>query len=310
MFELDTILQAVAKGKMDINKAKVLIEKNYTLKKEKKTSSSSNSNGFTNDAQKEDSQEGLKTAFEKLKKSVNIEELLKISSNLVQQISENMPQIEKIQENISNNFQPIGFSPNIVGLESKLSVFRAFHVSEDTHLKDNRVVGSQWFGVDFSDHSDIRNNKFTAVQFTELAVIKSDFSLSTYSLARLSNVVLQEARLESNKFSRTTFSDVTIMESDFTENIVAKSDFSELTIKSSRLTQLQFSSVEFSECEFEDCDIQGIEFENCKFKECLFSKLQLVLAQPMKISGCNCVGKNFQDCQSAEEFLEIINSSH
>ena len=61
------------------------------------------------------------------------------------QISENMPQIEKIQENISNNFQPFGFSPNIVGLDSKLSVFRALHVSADSLVKDNQVVGSQWF---------------------------------------------------------------------------------------------------------------------------------------------------------------------
>ena len=29
--------------------------------------------------------------------------------------------------------------------------------------------------VDFSDHSEIRNNKFTAVQFSELAIIKTDF---------------------------------------------------------------------------------------------------------------------------------------
>ena len=37
MFELDSILKAVAKGKMDVEKAKVLIEKNYVLKKEKKS---------------------------------------------------------------------------------------------------------------------------------------------------------------------------------------------------------------------------------------------------------------------------------
>ncbi|WP_158997483.1 pentapeptide repeat-containing protein [Pigmentibacter ruber] len=310
MIELDSILKAVAKGKMDVEKAKLLIEKNYVLKKANKYKSDFDNNTNNFDAQKEESQEGLKTAFEKLKKTVNLEELLKISSNLVQQISENMPQIEKIQENISSNFQPIGFSPNIVGLDAKLSVFRALHVSSDSQVKDNQVVGSQWFGVDFSDHSEVRNNKFTAVQFSELAVIKTDFCLSTYSLARLSNVTLQEARLENNKFSRTTFSDVTISESDFTENQLIKSDFSELTIKTSRLTRINFNGVDFSDCEFEDCDIQGIEFENCKFKECLFTKLHLVLSQPIKISGCNCVGKNFQGCQTAEEFLELINSPY
>lgn len=307
MFELNSILEAVSKGKMNVEKAKVLIEKNYMLKKQRKDVHSENAaNNFQ--SSKEESQEGLKNAFEKIKKTVNIEELLKISSNFVHQISENMPQIDKIQENIYNNLQPFGFSPNISGLDSKLSVFRAFHVSEDSNVKENVVVGSQWFGVNFSESSEIKNNKFTAVQFSELAIIRSDFCTSNFSLARLSNVTLQEARLENNKFSRTALSDVSISESDFTENHVVKSDFSETTIRGSRLTRMIFTNVDFYDCEFEDCDIQGIEFENCKFKECLFSKLHLSLKEPLKISGSNCVGKNFSGCHTADEFLEILNS--
>lgn len=240
---------------------------------------------------------------------MNIEELLKISSNLVQQISENMPHIDKIQENISHNLQPFGFSPNISGLDTKLSVFRAFHVSPDSIVNDNQVVGSQWFGVNFSENAVIKNNKFTAVQFSELAIIRSDFCSSHFSLARLSNVTLQEARLDSNKFSRATLSDVSISESDFTGNQVVKSDFSETVIHASRFTRLSFSNVDFQDCEFDSCDFQGIEFENCKFKECVFSKLHFILKEPLKISGCNCVGKNISGCRTAEEFLNLLNSS-
>lgn len=309
MLELESILEAVSKGKMNVEKAKSLIEKSYMLKKQKKDfSSESFATNLQN--QKEEPQEGFKTAFEKLKKTVNIEELLKISSNLVHQISENMPHIDKIQENIANNFQPFGFSPNISGLDSKLSVFRAFHVSPDSVVKENQVVGSQWFGVNFSENAEVKNNKFTAVQFSELAVVRSDFCSSHFSLARLSNVTLQEARLENNKFSRTTLSDVQISESDFTENQVVKSDFSETTIRGSRFSRSLFTSTDFHDCEFDSCDIQGIEFENCKFKECVFSKLHLVMKEPIKITGCNCVGKNITGCHTAEEFLAILNTSN
>ena len=307
MVELESILEEVSKGKMNVEKAKTLIEKNYVLKKQKRDSYSENSTTHTQNP-REETHEGLKTAFEKLKKTVNIEELLKISSNLVHQISENMPHIDKIQENISNNLQPFGFSPNISGLNSRLSVFRAFHVSSDSIVKENQVVGSQWFGVNFSESAVIKNNKFTAVQFSELAVMRSDFCSSNFSLARLSNVTLQEARLENNKFSRATLSDVSISESDFTENHVVKSDFSETIIRGSRLTRMLFTSSDFQDCEFDSCDIQGIEFENCKFKECVFSKLHLILNEPIKISGCNCIGKNISGCHTAEEFLEILNS--
>ena len=306
MFELNSILEAVSKGKMNVDKAKILIEKNYILKKQKKEFSNENSSSYH--VNKEEPQEGLKTAFEKLKKTVNIEELLKISSHFVHQISENMPQIDKIQENITNNFQPFGFSPNISGLDSKLSVFRAFHVSEDTNVNENQIVGSQWFGVHFSENSEVKNNKFTAVQFSELSIVRSDFCNSNFSLARLSNVTMHEARLENNKFSRTALSDVTIAESDFAENHVLKSDFSETSIRRSRLSRMIFTNVNFQDCEFEDCDIQGIEIEDCKFKECLFSKLHLLLNEPYKISGYNSIGKNFSGCQTLEEFLEILNS--
>ncbi|BBH52863.1 pentapeptide repeat-containing protein [Fluviispira sanaruensis] len=304
MFDLNSILDSVANGKMNVEKAKTLIEKNYVLKKQKKGISEEFHNA------KEESQEGLKNAFEKLKKSVNIDEWIKISSNLVSQISENMPQIEKIQENLAHNLQPIGFSPNISGLESKLSVFRAFHAGTDCVIKNNLVVGSQWFGVNISENSEIKNNKFTAVQFSELSIQRSDFCTSQFSLARLSNVTMHEARLENNKFSRASISDVCVKESDFTENVIIKSDFSETTISGSRLSRMSFHAVDFQDCEIESCDIQGVDFENCKFKECIFSNLTIIMDEPLKVNGRNIVGRNFSDCKNAEEFLNLLDSTH
>lgn len=306
MFELESVLEAVSKGKMNVENAKKLIEKNYILKKRKTNHSFDDSevNTYNN---KDESNESFKIAFEKLKKTVSIDEIIKKSSNIMHQISENVLHIDKIQENIANNFQTIGFSSNISGLESKLSVFRAFKVSTDCVIKENQVVGSQWFGIYFTENSQIKNNKFTAVQFSELTISCSDFCHSNLSLARLSHVILKEARIEHNKFSRATLSDVSVSESDFTENCVVKSDFSETIIHASRLTKMIFTNVDFQDCEFHSCDIQGIEFENCKFKECYFSNLQLVLKEPIKISGCNCIGKNITGCYTIEKFIEILN---
>lgn len=303
MFELELILQEVSKGSMNVQKAKNLIEKNYELKKQKISE-----HGEFNQTYKEGNQEGFKSAFEKLKKTVNIDELIKFSSHFVYQISENIPQIEKIQENITNNFQNVGFSPNINGLDSKFSVFRAVSVCTDSHIVNNMVVASQWFGVQFLENAIFKNNKFTAVQFSEVSVFRSDFCVSNFSLARLSNVSFHEARLENNKFSRTTLSDLKIKESDFTENQIVKCDFSEMSIRASRLNCMTMTNVDIQDCEFDSCDIQGVEFENCKFKECIFSNLLVVTDEPIKISNCHVSGKNISGCQTIQEFLSLLNS--
>src|SRR5690349_17878043 len=115
---LNEILEAVAKGKMNIHKAKSLIERSYAGTHEKRM----NQTEEGHEPQEDHAKDGLRNAFEKIKKSVNIDEILRKSSHLVNQLSENMPhQIDKLQENISNTLQPFGFSPNATGIESKLS---------------------------------------------------------------------------------------------------------------------------------------------------------------------------------------------
>ena len=98
MVELESLLNAVAQGTTTVEKAKVLIEKDYIIKKQKKSPSLEKGKSSST---REYGHEGLKMAFEKLKKTVN------------------MPYIDKIQENISNNFHLFGFSPNTTGIESK-----------------------------------------------------------------------------------------------------------------------------------------------------------------------------------------------
>lgn len=225
--------------------------------------------------------DGIKSAFEKLK---------------------------KLQENLTQNLPPIGFSANIAGIESKLSIFRAVHVSSDSSIVDNYIIGSQWFGVEFVKTAEIKKNKFTAVQLSEFAVICSNFNDINASLARFSNSTIQESRFEQNKISRSIWSDISITESDFTENLITKSNFSGTVINSSRLAKLNFNHVEFRDCEFDKCNIEGLEFENCEFRDCSFNNIHLNLKEPLKISERNIFGKTISNCKTEEEFLNALDA--
>lgn len=289
-FNLEILLEEVAHGKVSVNKAKSKIEKYYTLLKASKS-----------ELKKEKPK--LSKAFDAIKKSMHLEDVLKMSTQFVQQISENVPQ--KLQE----NFGPqIGFSSKIQGIDSKLSVFRAVEVPPGSEVEDNQVVGSQWFGVSFYDNCHVKQNKFTAIQMTELILRQSDFCRCQLSLSRMSHVTMQEACFSDNKISLSTWSDVSITESDFTLNKLGRCDFSGMVVNGSRFSRLSFSNVNFKDCEFDSCDIQGIEFENCEFKDCSFSQIQAVSEKAIKVSGRRFVGKQFSQCQSVEEFLELLNA--
>ncbi|MES2615714.1 MAG: pentapeptide repeat-containing protein [Bdellovibrionota bacterium] len=242
----------------------------------------------------------MKKTFGRFKKTEIIDEILKISTQFVHQICENVPQ--KIQE----NFSPIGFSSKIEGIESKLSVFRSIQVSADNTVQENQVVGSQWFGVHIKQACEVKQNKFMAMQLTEFSVSASDLCESQFSLSRMSHVTLQETCFVQNKFSVSTWSDASITESDFTGNTLNRCNFSGIVVHASRLSKLEFSKVNFKDCEFENCEIQGIQFENCEFKDCSFSQIQAVASTPVKISGCKFVGKQFSQCSSLDEFMEML----
>ena len=183
---------------------------------------------------------------------VNFDEILKKSTQFVNQISENVPQ--KIQDNLA----PMGFTLKIEGVDSKISVFRGIDMSLDNTINDNQVVGSQWLNVHFIEKCSIEQNKFMATQMTEFSLIRSDLSRCQFSLSRLSYVTFQESCFIQNKLSLSTWSDVSVTESDFTENSLKRTNLSGTIINASRLSKLNLSHVNFKDCEFESCDIQYI----------------------------------------------------
>ena len=301
--DLNEILSAVAKGRLSATDAKAQIEKAFGRRPEK--------------VDRPEAPEGVKEslifAFDKFRKSVHVDELLKMSSGLVHQIAENMPgQFERFQENLSHNFgamNALGFSAGTPGVDAKLSVFRTFHVGADALVEANQVVGSQWFGVNFDDAAEVRSNKFTAVQFSEVAVLRSTLDSNNLGLSRLSNVTFQESRIAENRLSRSTFSDVSLVESDFEKCRLVKSEISQTVINSSRLFECTLDGTSFAECEFDGCDLEGVTFENCSFRECAFEGVELSAGESVRIVGINLTGRSFRRVRSMADFLEMLGSA-
>ena len=303
--ELSKILDSFSRGDINKDKARELIQRAYGK-------ASAKYHEIREQGEKEfDSSEtagqSFRKAIRKIKETKNIDEFLKVSSGIAHQIAEKMPgEIEKLQENVLNDMSIAGFSANIKGVTSKFTIFRNFEVETECAVSDNLAVGSQWFAVKFSGKAEVLKNKFTAVQLSEVAVTQSNFCGNPLALSRVSNVSLQQARMEDNKLTRSTLSDASFTESDFTGNKLLKSEFAQTVINASRIASCHFSEASFRECDFESCNIEGIEFEHCRFEECSFQGVDFQLTEPRKISGCTLVGKTFQNCHSFDAFLKLI----
>lgn len=313
---LNKILESFSKGEIDKETAKELIHSFYGKSKSAPaTETQGKPTAGPLPEERGDRTESLKRALASFRKSKNLDGLLKASTDIMHQLAENVPsqlerlrenvpsQLERLRENVLHDISVAGVASNVKGITSKLSIFRSFSVSEDSAVEENMAIGSQWFAVKFDRHADVRQNKFTAVQFSEVAAVQSNLCSNLISLSRWSNVSLQECKVEENRFSRMTFSDVSIAESDFTENKVQKSEFAQTVVNASRLAGNQFSGVMFRECEFDECDIQGVEFENCHFEECSFTRVEVNAGKPVRIANRNLTGRAFANIHSAEELL-------
>jgi uncharacterized protein YjbI with pentapeptide repeats len=284
---LHEILSQVAKGKLTPEEAEALLAKEKSQSHEVK--------------------EGFLNAFEKIKKNAHVEDLLKTASGLVQQISENMPnQLEKWQESVSHNINTLGFSAGTEGVEAKLSVFRTFHRGDGVLMEGNTVVGSQWFGVHFEGATLLRGNRFTAVQFSEVAVLSTEFSSSSLSLTRFSNVTLQDSHIQKNRFLRSTFSDVSLTSSEFYNVRLQKSEFAQTVFNNCTVSDCQFESTLLKECEFDTCTLASVTFENCQLEECTFENLVLSGSEPFLIKGVSARGLSVEGPLSALEFEKIL----
>lgn len=270
---LEKILESLAQGRIDINGAKTNIKKIFENRK------------------------------------IQIDGLLKKSSDVVQSLTESMPtKIEKLSNNLSQNFHAVAFSPHIPGVDAKLSLFRGNEMSNDCIVSDNQILGSQCFGVRFHDTSEFNQNKITAVQLSEVSAARSNFSHNNLSLSRLHNFSLQEARFEDCKLTRSTLNDVSVSESDFVSNKLTQSEVSRTIINESRLSGLSLVTTTLRDCEFTNCDIQGLELEECELSECVFTNVTLKNRGAIRITQKNLKGLSIHDCTSFEDFIAKIDA--
>lgn len=304
--DLNKVLELFARGEINKEKAREMIHAAYA-KANAKSNEAKSSEGEKDAHAGGTSGESFRKAFDKIKKTKNIDDFLKASSGLVHQIAEKVPgEIEKIQENVLNDVNIAGFSANIKGVTSKFSIFRNFDVDSTCEVDDNLAVGSQWFAVRFSKKSEVLKNKFTAVQLSEVDVVQSNFSANNAALSRISNVSLEKAKVEANRFSRATLSDTSMTDSDFIGNALTKSEVSQMVMNGSRIAKCQYAETTLRECDFENCNLQGIVFENCRFEECSFSNVQVVSDSPRVVSNLDVVGRTFSGVNSFEAFSKLL----
>jgi uncharacterized protein YjbI with pentapeptide repeats len=268
MKDLRSILKAVSRGKMDVAKAEVLIQKIFE-------NSISNSDG----AARESKPSG------RLADRIGLGTLLKKSRSWSRRVD---------------------FTPDCEGFDCNLSIFSAVEFSKDSLVEANTVSASQWRDVHFTDAAEVRKNHLTLSQVASLSCQRSNFSENEFGLARLTGLTIQESRFEENRLSRSVISDVSLSEADFTGNRLLRSELSGVVLNASRMSKLVLVSCQWSECEVDQSDLQGLRFENCSFHECRFSNCEIVADGHRTLTDLHLKGVVFEGVRSYEEFTSLI----
>ena len=266
MKDLQSILKAVARGKMEVSKAETLIqglfEGSYESAArapvdEQKVSHSRGTAAAksSNAAKQNQPKQKIDSALAQLGERVGFAALMKKSKTLGSRVE---------------------FGVEHKGFEARLSVFAGVSVSSDSQTEANIISGSQWKDVSFEDMAEVRRNHFTITQVTDLTCSRSNFSANEMGLARLSNVSIAESRFENNRLSRSQCIDVSMAESDFTHNRLLRSELRGVVLNASRIANLVMSGSKWSECDFDQSDLQGLKFEGCTFTECRFVNCEIV----------------------------------
>lgn len=291
MKDLQSILKAVSRGKMDVARAENLIQELFEA-----------SHGIDSPekSQLSNSIPELKgRTFDKVAKAKNT-----VDSALAQ-LGERV-RIDSILKKSSIFGRKVEFRPEHSGFDARLSIFSGIDVSEDSQAEANSVSGSQWKNARFRDMAEVRRNHFTISQISDLTCTRSNFSSNELGLARLSGVTVAESRFENNRLSRSQCVDVSLTESDFTHNKLLRSELSGVVLNASRVANVILNSSRWLECEFDQSDIQGLKFENCTFHECRFTNCELVSSDSRVLEGLKIKGRTFEGLRSVEEWLSAL----
>lgn len=290
MKDLQSILKAVSRGKMDVSRAENLIQELFEASQGNDStaqvaSSSARSVGERSRRKVEAAKSSVDAVLAQLGEKVGFDSLVKKSKIFGSKIE---------------------FRPAHSGFDARLSIFSEVEVSADSLAEANVVSGSQWKNASFRDMAEVKRNHFTISQISQLKCDKSNFSSNELGLARMAEVTIVESRFESNRFSRSQCVDVSLSESDFTHNRLLRSEFTGVVLSASRIAHISLNQSKWHECEFEQSDIQGLKLENCVFDECRFSNCELVSSSPVMLEGLKIKGKTFEGLKNVEEWLAAL----
>jgi uncharacterized protein YjbI with pentapeptide repeats len=291
MKDLHSILKAVSRGKMDVQKAETLIQEIFeaslgsvpaAVRKDEQVDRIKKKRTLRTAAS---ARKTFNSSLDRLGDKIGFSALIKKSRELGRKVE---------------------FRPSQDGFDCKLSIFSSINVSPDTRVDGNIVSGSQWKDASFGKNAEVCSNHFTLSQVGGLDCQRSNFSLNEFGLTRLVGLTIHESRFENNRLSRSQISDVSISEADFTQNKLLRCEFNGVVLNASRLANSIFSSTQWIECEIDQSDIQGLRFEDCSFSECRFINCEIVSKEPILISGLRVSGRTFDGLKSPEDLLNAL----
>ena len=297
--EINQILKKVADGKLDSAEAKKMIETFYVQEEEGQEVGEVSKNRSENG----ELSKNLKKTIDNIKENVNVEDILKASSSLLQHISDIIP--GKLQQSVKD----LTFNKGLQGFQSRLSMFRSSEVQDDCNVAGNEARGVTAYGFNVNDESNVVENRFSASQVTEFTLTRSDLYKSRFSVGRFCNIELLEAKMEDCDFQKSTVSDLNFEASDFLNNTFYRSTLTQTSVVRSRIAAMAFSNCSVNECEFNDCELQGITFKNCEFNECTFSDIVVERNLSTTIENKSYRGVHVSNIRSFRELVKALRAA-
>jgi uncharacterized protein YjbI with pentapeptide repeats len=241
-----------------------------------------------------------------LNKNQTIEEIEKLSQFSFQEVLNT--QVEKLgkrlQEQVSQSFGQVSFS--VAGISSSLSLFRDFKSDDTCVIEKNQSAGSHWQHSNIEFYSVLLQNSFSAVQFCEADINRSELTNNVFGFSRLSQFEVDGSGLHDSKIQRSTVSDFTLLDSLVQNVNVLKTSIANLKFRNSKWKNIELKGISIADCEFLDSHLGNIVFQNCSFKDCSFEKIKVVSDKTITVEGIQANGLSLSNIHSLEHFLAAL----
>jgi uncharacterized protein YjbI with pentapeptide repeats len=115
-------------------------------------------------------------------------------------------------------------------------------------------------------------------EFSELDIVKSDYSEQNLSKVRISSSKFKNTVLANTDFSYSTFYQVkftscNLTGTQFIKNSLSEVEFSDCKFKLGSFMFSELKNVTFEKCVFDDLDFRDMKLENVTFDDCVIDKI-------------------------------------